>query len=850
MSRIFSGTYSAGYTLSAGPDANPVTIDSTGLFQGGFYAANYPATDWTITNAGSILGAGIALASAGTVSNTGAITGNAAPGYGVDLRAGGSVTNANGGTISGYSTGVYVSNAAGTVVNDGSIAGGLLAGVALDEGGQVTNQAAGIITGYGFATGVGIFDAAGTADNFGIITASFQSAVLLDNGGAVTNETGGTITGTAGNYGGVDGVAIYNATGSVTNFGLIDSAGGSAIYIAIDGHVTNQGMVSGQNAGVILGTAGTVVNDGTISGGNAAYGGIVLKSGGQITNRSDGTITGYSGADGVNVQVAAATVTNAGHIVSGTGSAIVLADGGSVTNDSTGIISGDEDGVAFGTNASTLINAGSIAGATDAIQFAAGFANRLVADPGASFSGTVDGGNTIGAAVISTLELAPGSGTLSGLGTAIVNFGSVAFDPGASWFLEGSAPGLGSTITGFVRGDTIEVDGITVTGSSYAGTTLTLTDTAGQVSLDLPGPFTTGNFVVTNVAGGAEISVACFRSGTSIRTPGGEVAVEDLREGDLVETLIGGTPVPVIWIGHRTLICARHPRPEQVWPICIAADAFGHQAPSRDLFLSGDHAVYVDGVLIPVRQLVNGTSIRRVPVEQVTWFHVELARHDVILAEGLAAESYLDTGNRAMFENAGAPLLLHPDFALENSQARREAESCARFVSTPAMVEPIWRRLAKCAEDRGYSPPIVTATGDPAVRLVVDGIVYLPASGVDGVYAFIVPRPPHRARLLSNTAAPAFDQPWLGDSRQLGLAVKRISIRSGAAILDLALDDPRLVDGWWDVEQAHAATWRWTNGDAELPAGFAAASGISFPAVIEIKAGTMPRYPVTARQAA
>ena len=80
----------------------------------------------------------------------------------------------------------------------------------------------------------------------------------------------------------------------------------------------------------------------------------------------------------------------------------------------------------------TVVNAGTIAGTTYAVQFAAGYANRLIVDPGAVFTGQVSGGNTIGAAQVSTLELASAgsAGTLSGLGTQYVDFAQVTVDAG------------------------------------------------------------------------------------------------------------------------------------------------------------------------------------------------------------------------------------------------------------------------------------------------------------------------------------------------------------------------------------------------------------------------------------
>jgi collagen type I alpha len=148
--------------------------------------------------------------------------------------------------------------------------------------------------------------------------------------------------------------------------------------------------------------------------------------------------------------------------------------------------------------------------------------------------------------------------------------------------------------------------------------------------------------------------VACFAEGTRIRTPDGERAVEHLRVGEMVLSAFGGA-IPVCWLGHRLIDCRRHPTPREVMPVRVCANAFAPGVPSRDLLLSPDHAVYCNDRLIPVRYLVNGASIAQEEVDTVTYWHIELPAHDVIFAEKLACESYLDTGNRAAFANpAGA----------------------------------------------------------------------------------------------------------------------------------------------------------------------------------------------------
>jgi hypothetical protein len=154
----------------------------------------------------------------------------------------------------------------------------------------------------------------------------------------------------------------------------------------------------------------------------------------------------------------------------------------------------------------------------------------------------------------------------------------------------------------------------------------------------------------------------CFLAGTRLRAASGaDVLVEDLREGDLLRTH-GGAAAPVRWIGQRRVDCRRHPEPEKVWPVRVRAGAFGRNRPRRDLLLSPDHAVFARGVLIPVKQLVNGDSIAQQSVDHAQYFHVELPVHDIVLAEELPVESFLDAGNKLAFANAGVAIALHPDF--------------------------------------------------------------------------------------------------------------------------------------------------------------------------------------------
>ena len=169
--------------------------------------------------------------------------------------------------------------------------------------------------------------------------------------------------------------------------------------------------------------------------------------------------------------------------------------------------------------------------------------------------------------------------------------------------------------------------------------------------------------------------VICFATGTRIRTERGEVAVEDLRVGDQALTVAGGSR-PIRWIGSRSLDGQGRPLPHNQQPIRIRTGAFGDGLPARDLYLSPGHPVLVGaeadgsgGLLVPVMCLVNGISVARIPVEAVTYWHVELDAHDILFAENLGAESYLDLGSRPWFAGSDEPLH-DPDGMAADSTAR------------------------------------------------------------------------------------------------------------------------------------------------------------------------------------
>jgi hypothetical protein len=212
-------------------------------------------------------------------------------------------------------------------------------------------------------------------------------------------------------------------------------------------------------------------------------------------------------------------------------------------------------------------------------------------------------------------------------------------------------------------------------------------------------------------------AIACFAAGTRILTPRGKVEIEELVSGDLVQSQGAGVTW-ITWMGRRRVDCRRHPKPHEVWPVRIMPGAFGPGMPHRDLWLSPDHAVFAEGVLIPIRYLINGTTIVQEARDEVTYWHIELAQHDLLMAEGLPCESYLDTGTRSSFSNGGSVLRLHADFSGgAYCKAVWEASACAPLRIEGPAVHRVLTRLRRRARELGFTKRIPNCRSSPGPRV-------------------------------------------------------------------------------------------------------------------------------------
>lgn len=201
--------------------------------------------------------------------------------------------------------------------------------------------------------------------------------------------------------------------------------------------------------------------------------------------------------------------------------------------------------------------------------------------------------------------------------------------------------------------------------------------------------------------------VPCYMQGTMIRTPDGEQAVEMLRAGDQVVTLDGSAKT-VKWIGHRSYEAEFGAGEVFVRPVVFKAGSLGGGLPVRDLKVSPQHGMLIDGAMVPAAALVNDVSIVRDEAPgDVTYFHIELEGHEAVFAEGAPSETFVDHDSRALFDNADEYNLLHGTATARPAEQPRLEEGfqlaairarladIAGIPASPTMVGPVNGQLER-----------------------------------------------------------------------------------------------------------------------------------------------------------
>ncbi|MDI2091892.1 Hint domain-containing protein [Commensalibacter oyaizuii] len=300
--------------------------------------------------------------------------------------------------------------------------------------------------------------------------------------------------------------------------------------------------------------------------------------------------------------------------------------------------------------------------------------------------------------------------------------------------------------------------------------------------------------------------IKCFLKGTEIETPSGKKNVEELKVGDDIITIHNGNKVvkKITSILNQKVI-ANH---IDKLPIRIYKSAIAENVPYKDLLVTPEHCLYIDGQFIPARMLVNGRSIiQDTSFNTYDVYHIETEEHSIVIADGMLTESYLNTdiqvnefmtvkGQKTWEKDAAAPLNTSRDFA---ETIYKQIEERAKLQNLPDI-----RQHYELTSDHGLY--LTTSTGKKleALRTTDNYIMFRIPSNVDKV------------TLHSFSSRPSdVIGPYIDDRRNLGVLVGDISLSDGNEnyVIDTHLNTSSLL-GWSVIETSNC---RWTLGNAELP---------------------------------
>ena len=653
-----------------------------------------------LTNAGSIAVAGGSITDAIDLINDGTISGFGVLAAPVDAKSTGTI-EATGGRLtlsSAVQAGNLVIGSGGAdnlvVAVNSSVAGvsfiddggnGALTvnkGVTLTDSGALTNSGKIILSANASLATGGL-----TTTSTGAITVAAGSSTIsggLTNNGALSVASGGalSLTGAVQNNASLTlaGSASVTSAGALANSGIITIATGK---LSDAPELTNSGgitLAGGQIADVNgLLNAGSISGFGAIAASvDASSTGTIEATGGKLT--LEGAVHGgaleIGGGAADNLVLAATSAVSSILFANAAGAATLTVNSGVTVTDGRSLAIGSNNLVLNGvlSDASGLSLAGGKISGSGGISGGAnitGYGVVTVAITG-NETVTASGGTLTLAGLVdqsgapTSFDIANGA-TLTfsnsgALGSATVK-PSLSFGAGGGSFIDTSARAgdvhLGM-INGFSGTDQIELKAFGASDKfAISGNVLTISSGSKTESFTFSSSTAVQYLKVTD-SGGVDAITICFMAGTMIRTPEGERAIETLKRGDLVVTT-DGVAKKICWLGRQT-ISSIFADPVRSWPIRIKAGALGENCPSRDLLVSPDHAVLIEGAMIHAGALVNGSSIlreTRVP-RNFVYYHVELDDHSLIFAENTPAETFIDNAERLAFDNWDEHQKLYP----------------------------------------------------------------------------------------------------------------------------------------------------------------------------------------------
>lgn len=815
-----------------------------------------------ISNGGSALVTDSGLVSGGTVLDNGYIYisqglysgGTIASGGTGEVARAGTVVEPllSGGTlIAGKTTGTgnpWYTSTGGTVVSGNIISGGYLVvsnggtGIENTVGSGGTLQA----NGWSYVTPVNGAPPPGVLSNALILdggTMVLSRGVgydtIVSSGGVLSNGPGGTSYNATAQSGGSillyqSGVG-YNDTGEsggtivVSSGGTEIASGGTVINVQVSAAGTVVASTSGvvSNAVVSNGGSGLILNNGVISSATVESGGYISVESGMISAGSvniGGSIFVRNGGTAAGLSVSGGTIT-AG-VTTGTGSPWYTSAGGTIlsnTVEAGGILTVSNGGnasnntvgsggtiVAAGWAYTTPVNGAPAAGTANSNYISSG--GTLVLRNGANGSRNIIGNGAI--------EYISSGSTETG---ALINSGGTISIPSTSALVSGILRPHGTISFPFLEGNITSAN-ITSTGL------LTVYTGASASSIQLAGSYSVNEFAYL----GKSLTLTCYLEGTNILTARGPIPVENLQIGDVIvcwdPERRQNIAKAVKWVGsQRNTIKTGKSDDEAGYLVRFASNALGDELPLRDLWVTPEHCMYIDGYFIPSRMLVNGINVTYDKSKtDYTVYHIETEGHSVVYAEGARSESYLDTGNRNNFSPTSNLITLGSRDVLSWD---KDAAAC--LAVSRSIVEPIFNRIAERAGANTGNSALVR---DYDICLLTDrGTVYRPLRTNKNQYIFRLHERFDWVNIVSNSSRPCdIVGPFLDDRRELGVSIGNIYFFQEDEMIPVNehLHDETLA-GWHSIESHEC---RWTNGNARLNLKSNNASDIAVIAV-EVKAG-------------
>ncbi|GFE95175.1 Hint domain-containing protein [Gluconobacter sp. Gdi] len=605
--------------------------------------------------------------------------------------------------------------------------------------------------------------------------------------------------------------------------------------------------ISGKNDYLVVQSGGTAIDTTVTAGGHLQVysGGKTISS---ILTVPDTEEVIYSGgtATGTIATRGAGQTVNKGGVASSTvasnGNQFIF--GGSSFNAS--IQSGGKQTLTSGTaTANTVTSGGTVVatgGTTVRDRILAGGVENISQNAvasGATVSGAAARLNvSSGGSAVNTIVNAGGNIVVGNKGTAS---GTIVSSGGSLVIQGGSITG-----TMLVPGGQIDVSTLDYQGNTAAkivGNVLTVTQGKASYTIKLVGDYSKyhahfspdrNGKTVISLDKGAEV---CFLADTMIRTTTGDMPVQDIQIGAkvLAWTPEGEQARPVVWVGRKHAIVRQGLAPDVAgYPVRICKNAIADGVPSKDLLVTPEHSLFIDGGLIPARMLVNGRSIiYDTSITSYDYFHIETDVHSVLTSDGMLTESYLNTGNRDGFTQDNAVV------SLSSPVRTWEADAAAPLTVSRDKVEPIHHALAQRAMDLGLADvrDVRMIVTDPDLHLITPaGKMIRQSRESNGRAIFMLPSNVGSVRLVSRTAKPSDAiGPYVDDRRDLGVLVGDITLYASESTRRITSHlEASELPGWADKDNSAI---RWTLGDAELDLGSSPVPhGMSLLAV-EIVAG-------------